>query len=471
MKLDVNKIKGKIGLIGIIAIIIGIAVIVSAVGVSKKEIKPTESKKKMTLLNEKVEKDLWIASEGQNIKAIEKKQEDLNNSLEKVVKDIEELKKKKQTAVPQQNVKLSETLPPLPAQTQTPPLHEKLPLPSPQQVQNKQITSSTVSPAVLPPTLPQKQEKEDIQQQAPTSTSTSIRVFKSKANSTENEGSKDNSKSAETKKDNKQQKRKIIKYDLSSYLPIGFTKATLLFGIDAPTAESAIQQPYPVLMTLTNLSHLPNRYKTDLRECFLIGAAYGNMSDERAYIRTETLSCVKNNGDILESPLQGHVVGEDGKLGMRGRLVNKQGQRIAMSILAGTLAGFGQAFKPQQAFSINLNSSGASASSPSFGDVVTGGFLGGASNALNDIAKYYLKVAEKIFPIIEIDAGRTVEIVTLKGQRIDTSASTHTEDETEQKNLISEKQQNRKNITVSGKTKNIVTGGQKQQENSQGVVD
>jgi conjugal transfer pilus assembly protein TraB len=44
--------------------------------------------------------------------------------------------------------------------------------------------------------------------------------------------------------------------------------------------------------------------------------------------------------------------------------------------------------------------------------------MGGAGSALHLVAQHYLKMAEKLFPIIEIDAGRTVEIVVLKGQEL-----------------------------------------------------
>ncbi|PIV81625.1 conjugal transfer protein TraB, partial [bacterium CG17_big_fil_post_rev_8_21_14_2_50_64_8] len=44
---------------------------------------------------------------------------------------------------------------------------------------------------------------------------------------------------------------------------------------------------------------------------------------ERAQLRTETLSCVREDGRVIEAELEGYAVGEDGKVGMRGRLVSK----------------------------------------------------------------------------------------------------------------------------------------------------
>ena len=44
----------------------------------------------------------------------------------------------------------------------------------------------------------------------------------------------------------------------------------------------------------------------------------------------------------MEVKIQGSVYGEDGKVGMRGRLVTKQGQMLANALLAGVVSGIGQ---------------------------------------------------------------------------------------------------------------------------------
>ena len=61
-----------------------------------------------------------------------------------------------------------------------------------------------------------------------------------------------------------------------------------------------------------------------------------------AYLRTENLSCVRADGATLEVRIQGSVYGEDGKVGMRGRLVTKQGQMLANALMAGVVSGIGQ---------------------------------------------------------------------------------------------------------------------------------
>ncbi|MFX9343881.1 TrbI/VirB10 family protein, partial [Acinetobacter baumannii] len=65
---------------------------------------------------------------------------------------------------------------------------------------------------------------------------------------------------------------------------------------------------------------------------------------ERAYLRGETISCVTKQGKVLEADFPAYAVGEDGKAGIRGRLVSKQGQVIGRALMAGFLDGVSKAF-------------------------------------------------------------------------------------------------------------------------------
>ena len=80
---------------------------------------------------------------------------------------------------------------------------------------------------------------------------------------------------------------------VSTWLPVSFTRGTLLGGLDAPTGGQAQSNPHPVLIRLSDNAVLPNRFRGEYRECFVIAAGYGDISSERAYLRTENLSCVR----------------------------------------------------------------------------------------------------------------------------------------------------------------------------------
>jgi len=391
-KLTVKQ-KQRILAIGLVVVFIGLIIFASFLTEKKKETRVQEkakASKKMSLLTDKVEKDLWIAAEGQNIKAIEKSNEELRFKLEQLAKELDDTRRE---------VKKKESAPKLP------------PIPPPRPISERPKTEKTepglpspegftpFSPSKAPASLKTEKEKK---QELPGS---SIRMFKEEVSKEKKESGK------KAEEDRKKEK--------TTWLPSGsFMKAVTLSGIDAPTSGGNQSEPYPVLLGVTDLSVLPNRFKMNLRECFIIGAGYGNLADERAYIRTETLSCVRNDGTVIDVSLKGHIVGEDGKLGMRGRLVSKQGQQVANALIAGMLASFGNAFKPQSATVLQLNPEESGVFRYKLGDVMEAGALGGVGSALNKVADFYLKMAEKVFPIIEIDAGRDVEVLVLKGQEL-----------------------------------------------------
>ena len=122
---------------------------------------------------------------------------------------------------------------------------------------------------------------------------------------------------------------------------------------------------------------------------------------------------MRADGGVIEVRIDGYAVGEDGKLGVRGRLVSKQGQVLAGALAAGFLQGFGSAFQQvpvlaspgervpyQQAFSP---------------EALQGAALSGAGRAMERLAEFYLDLAEEMFPVIEVDAGRPVEFVLNRG--------------------------------------------------------
>ena len=205
--------------------------------------------------------------------------------------------------------------------------------------------------------------------------------------------------------ESKKEERKIV-------IPKGsFVKAVLLSGLDAPAGGKALSNPHPVLLKITDEAVLPNFWKADIKDCFLIGSGYGDLSSERAYIRIETLSCVKKNGEAIEKKVQGFVAGEDGKEGLRGRVVTRQGQILARALIAGFLEGISKAFA--QANTNVIVSPQGSLTSVKPSQVFSVGIAGGLSEAAKKLADFYMKLATQMFPVIEINAGRRVDVVFL----------------------------------------------------------
>lgn len=197
------------------------------------------------------------------------------------------------------------------------------------------------------------------------------------------------------------------------FLPAGsFVRVAMLNGVDAPTGGQAQSNPLPVAFHVLDVANLANQHKLDIRDCRVIAATWGDLSSERMMGRTETLACVIE-GEAVEMPIKGQVIGEDGKAGVRGRLVTKQGQLLANTLFAGALSGIGKAF--QSSATITSMGGGGITQTIDPDKIGQAAIGGGVGSAGQQLAQYYLKAADKLYPVIETDGGRTVELLITKG--------------------------------------------------------
>lgn len=196
-----------------------------------------------------------------------------------------------------------------------------------------------------------------------------------------------------------------------------FAPIVLLNGIDAGTSSGARSNPLPVLMRIQNNAILPGASHYQLKSCFLLGSGYGDLSSERVYIRLARLSCVdKANRLVLSAPVQGYVVDSDNTLGMRGKVVDRQGAKLGKALLAGFAQGLSGALGGAQG-TMTTSALGAATSLTGTEALKASGF-GGISNAASQLAQFYLKEAETIFPVIEISGGRTGTVVFTEDTRL-----------------------------------------------------
>lgn len=203
-----------------------------------------------------------------------------------------------------------------------------------------------------------------------------------------------------------------------NFLPAGtFMRVVLLAGLDAPTGGQAQSNPHPMLMRVLNPAQLPNSYLADMKDCVIVANSYGDISSERAYVRTDRMSCIDQSGGAIDVAVKGYVAGEDGKAGMRGRLVSKQGQALANAFLAGIGSGIGQAFK-ESSSTVSTSPLG-STSTVTDGRELQAGLASGVGSAMSQLSKYYIKLAEQVFPVIEVDGGRVVDVILTRGLSIE----------------------------------------------------
>ena len=268
-------------------------------------------------------------------------------------------------------------------------------------------SSDKVTPAVVDPTLWQEQE---------------VTPFDDKEIPGNETANKENTlkitvisgTSNTTGKDNSEDEGETI------FIPAGtILSGTLITGMDAPTNETTKSNPFPALLRIKDDAILPNRFRMDIKECFIIASGYGDISSERAYLRGETISCINYEEEVLEASIDLYGVGEDGKAGLRGRMVSKTGQVLSRAMMAGFMESISDAFRPQQVGAISvIPGDDAQFQNMVTGDSVKSAGLAGISNAAKTLSDYYISLAEGIHPVIEIDAGRKIDMIVKKGMKL-----------------------------------------------------
>ena len=189
-------------------------------------------------------------------------------------------------------------------------------------------------------------------------------------------------------------------------LPVGsYVKATLLTGVEAPEAN-----PYPVLLQLDFANILPNNKVLDLRGCFMVAKAQGDLSTERVQMQATKLSCVSRTGQMFERDINGFVAdGADNSFAVTGAVNGKQDRVAAMAFLSSVVEGVGSAIQMAQT-SEQTSAEGHSRRTIT-GDQGKYIAYGGASNAAGMVAQWYLKQAQHLLPTINVGSGQSVWVV------------------------------------------------------------
>ncbi len=200
------------------------------------------------------------------------------------------------------------------------------------------------------------------------------------------------------------------------WIPSGsFSEAVMIEGADANASVTGQQNTSPVVITLLGDVSMPNGKTWNMDQCRVTGEMYGDISSERGEVRTKNISCILKNGKHIDMPFDGHVSFQ-GKVGIRGKPVMRNGVIIANAWGAGMMSGFGEGIKSAATPTVGLGGS----ASVGAGDIFKQGFGGGASKAADTLSQYWIKRAEQYHPVIDIGAGNAVTVVFQQGFRLET---------------------------------------------------
>lgn len=210
----------------------------------------------------------------------------------------------------------------------------------------------------------------------------------------------------------------MVPNERKGFLPGGsFAAATLISGVEAFTGGTAQSQPQPIVVRLDANAILPNAANYQIKGCHVLASVWGDMSSERVFGRLATLTCVDaQNRLVLSEEVEGVLVDSDGKNGIRGSLQDRQGAKLARSLLAGFAQGVSSAFGAAQS-TVSTTALGATTQIMP-GNVGRAGAYQGAATAAEQLSEFYLKQAESTMPIIAVDAGRKVSVLFTKSKAL-----------------------------------------------------
>ena len=123
---------------------------------------------------------------------------------------------------------------------------------------------------------------------------------------------------------------------VSAWLPAGaHAEAVVLAGVDASAGVSSQGDPRPVLLRITGPAWTAAQDGTalavDVDGCTVTGAAHGDLSSEKVYVRFRTMTCAgPEPGTVIETDVAGFVAGS-GKTGVRGPVVSRESEH-SMSV-------------------------------------------------------------------------------------------------------------------------------------------
>ena len=209
--------------------------------------------------------------------------------------------------------------------------------------------------------------------------------------------------------------------DSVNYLPPNsIAVARVIVGVDANAGVRSETDPLPVVLRITgparSVYDRGRLLKTQISGCLVNGAARGDLSSEKVYVKLQRMTCPQKGGRYAVSDVKGFIA-FGGKTGVRGRVVSREGALVGQAFLAGLAGGFGRGFSANSTSlltgsSVNVNGERQKLGT---GDILQGGIGEGVATSGDMVSKYLIERAEQYQPVIEMPTGIDVEIVFLEG--------------------------------------------------------
>ena len=209
--------------------------------------------------------------------------------------------------------------------------------------------------------------------------------------------------------------------DSANYLPPNsIAVARVIVGVDANAGVQSQTDPLPVVLRITgparSVYDKGRLLTTNIAGCLVNGAARGDLSSEKVYVKLQRMTCPQPGGRFAVADVKGFIA-FGGKTGVRGRVVSREGALVGQAFLAGLAGGFGRGFSANSTSLLtggNINVGGQRQKLKA-GEILEGGLGEGVATSADTVSKYLIERAEQYQPVIEMPTGIDVEIVFLEG--------------------------------------------------------
>jgi conjugal transfer pilus assembly protein TraB len=220
---------------------------------------------------------------------------------------------------------------------------------------------------------------------------------------------------------NRAERGTTVYSDSPDYLPANsFATARIIVGVDASAGVNSQTDPLPVVLRITgparSVADNGKVLTTRIQGCLINGAARGDLSSEKVYVKLQRMTCAQPGGRYAVSEVKGFIA-FGGKSGVRGRVVSREGSLVTQAFLAGVAGGIGRGFSANTNAALtgtNVTVDGKR-QQLGIGALAQGGLGEGVSTAADTVSKYLIERAEQYQPVIEMPTGIDVEIVFLDG--------------------------------------------------------
>ena len=210
---------------------------------------------------------------------------------------------------------------------------------------------------------------------------------------------------------------------LQNYLPAGsYVEAEIISSVDAGVGISAQSDARPVLLRLTDKAksrmYRGKLQEIDIKGCTVTASAYGDLSSEQIFVRLDKLICSNQYNETIERDVEGYIT-NNGKVGIRGTVVRREGDLLTKSFLAGLVSGAGNALTQSLNTPVLLPGGQGSKQNDEYRGIIMGGVSQGVGNSSSKLSEYYIQRAEQHQPVITVPGGIKVEAVFSKGVYLD----------------------------------------------------